>query len=486
MLVEPGADVIQAPSKSSLPWIAATFLLTAVVASLAVWNLKPSETRSVVRFYHELAERHRFARSRNLVALSPDGSLLAYDEAGPGGGVAAGLYLRSMDGLGATLISGTEGNPNTPFFSPDRQWLGFYLNGQLKKIPVGGGAPVSLCDVTNPFGASWGADDTIVFGQPEGIMRVSANGGTPELIVPIQENERIYGPRMLPGGEWVLFSSTTDSGDSPWDEAQIVVESLESGDRKVLLERGSDAHYVSTGHLVYAFEDGLFVVRFDVANLEVSGTPVEVVEGVRRGTRGTANFSLFDDASLAYVPGGVSLPLRALGLVHRDGSKERLDVTPRLYGSPRLSPDGTQIVVQTREQERGQGKLWVYDLSGARRMQLLAQQGNNERPIWTPDGDRITFTSDREGTPSIYLQRAEGSEVAKRLTTAQEGRHFAESWTPDGGTLSFSHQVSGSDLDLYTLSRESGAEPQVVSAEPGVIEAHSSLLSGRKLDCVLF
>ena len=94
----------------------------------------------------------------------------------------------------------------------------------------------------------------IVFGRPEGILRVSANGGTPVLIVEAEEGEQVHGPQVLPGGEWVLFTATTVAGSNRWDEAQIVVQSLDSGERKVLLEGGSDARYLPTGHLVYALE----------------------------------------------------------------------------------------------------------------------------------------------------------------------------------------------------------------------------------------
>ena len=279
VLVQPVAEVIQAAPKSKLPWVAA--LILAVITGVAVWNLKPTEPQPVApaaRFYHELPEGQEFSNTgRPLVAVSPNGSQIVY--------VAnLQLYLRNLGQIAARPIQGTDENPTTPFFSADGEWIGYYSDSddQLKKIATIGGASVTLCDARNPFGASWGSDGTILYGQREGIMRVSANGGTPELIIPTETSETVHGPQMLPGGEWVLFTLTRTTGPTRWDEAQIVVQSLESGERKVLWEKGSDARYVPTGHLLYALEDVLFALPFDVDNLEASGGSVPVIEGVRR------------------------------------------------------------------------------------------------------------------------------------------------------------------------------------------------------------
>ena len=184
------------PTRPMLLWITSAVALTAVVAGGAVWILKPApppEPRPTARFSYTLPESQQFRNAgRQVVAISPDGRLFVYNTTG-------GLYLRSMDGLNARLIQGTEQTLTSPFFSPDGQWVGFFENGALKKIPVAGGTPVVLCKATNPFGVSWGTDGTILFGQPEGVMRVSANGGTPELLIATKAGEElIHGPQMLP------------------------------------------------------------------------------------------------------------------------------------------------------------------------------------------------------------------------------------------------------------------------------------------------
>ncbi len=151
----------------------------------------------------------------------------------------------------------------SPVFSPDGQSVVYYdINeSQLKRIAISGGAPVKIADLrANPHGVSWESDGTILIGQPDGILRVPATSGTSELIIEIEDGTSAYGPRLLPDGDSVLFS-VGEFGD--WDAAQIVVQSLSTGERKLLVAGGNDARYLPTGHLVYAFEDGLFARAFD-------------------------------------------------------------------------------------------------------------------------------------------------------------------------------------------------------------------------------
>jgi serine/threonine-protein kinase len=248
-------------SRLLFPWVAAATAITTLVAGTAGWMLKPAapaESATVARFAHTLPQNQGFRNTgRNVVAVSPDGRSFVYN-------VSGGLALRSMDEVNARIISGTENTLTNPFFSPDGQWVGYWSDGQLKKISIAGGTAVSLCKAANPFGASWSTDNHIVFGQPQGIMRVSGEGGTPEMLVPMEKGEWADTPRMLPGGQWLLFSLTRGTGDTRWDVAEIVAQSLESGERRVLWRGGSDARYVPTGHLIYALDDTLFALRFDL------------------------------------------------------------------------------------------------------------------------------------------------------------------------------------------------------------------------------
>ena len=266
------------------------------------------------------------------MALSADGTRLVYR-------TNQQFYLRTMDQMVATPVRGTEKNARSPFFSPDGEWIGFYTEGQLKKVAIRGGAPVNLCAARNPHGARWGADDTIVYGQRgSGILQVSADGGTPELLIPLTETEEVgHGPQVLPC-EAVLF--TLRDGTN-WDNAQIVVQSLETGVRKVLIDGGKDARYLPTGHLVYVLEGTLLAVPFDVDKLEVTGGPMRMAEGVSTlPAAGAAQFGVSDTGVLVYLTGG-GPGNRTLVWVDRDGREEALAVERAcLFVSAHLSRRG--------------------------------------------------------------------------------------------------------------------------------------------------
>ena len=327
-----------------------------------------------------------------------------------------------------------------PFFSPDGQWVGFFADGQLKRIPVAGGTAVALGKATNPFGASWGADNTILFGQPEGIMRVSANGGMPELVVPTEKGEQAHGPQMLPGGQWVLFSVTRGSGDTRWDVAEIVAHSLESGERKVLWRGGSDARYVPTGHLIYALDDALFALPLDLERLEVSGGAVPLLAGLQRAlvpatNTGTAQYGVSDEGTLVHVVDTLTTAqARTLAWVDRNGREEAIPAPPRAYLYPRISPDGTQVALDVRDQEND---IWIWSLARRTLTRLTFDPGFDRYPMWTPDGRRIAFSSQRTGGPTnLFWQAADGTGAAERLTESPNIQ-YPLSISADGTTIVF-------------------------------------------------
>jgi serine/threonine-protein kinase len=350
-----------------------------------------------------------------------------------------------------------------PIFSPDGEWVG-YFTPELRKMAIAGGAPVTIGPATNPFGASWGKDGTILFAQPAGIMRVSADGGTPELIIKTKEGEQAHGPSMLPDGKTVLFSLTRARGATRWDQAEIVAQAIDSSQPKVLLRGGSDARYVPTGHLVYAVGDVLFAVPFDGSKLEVKGGPVPIVTGIQRAAvpstnTAAGNYGFSDRGAFVYL-NSVAAPAvvqTTLGIVDRNGAVRRLDVPPGIYRTPRISPDGRRVAVETIS-ETGQSIIWVYDLSGGTAIRRLTQEGNSSRPLWSRDGKKIAYGSDREKPYGIFWQAADGSGLPERLTSAEEGfQHFPESWSPDGRVLSFAAvrvPLGQSSWALWTLAMD--------------------------------
>ena len=482
-----------------LKWIGAAMALVAIVAGGVAWILKPApppEPRPTARFTYTLPQNQNFRNTgRPVVAVSPDGRQFVYNVAISASNINGGLYLRSMDALNARLIPGTEESVTNPFFSPDGQWVGFFspMDGQLKKIPIVGGTPVVLCKATNPFGAGWGADDTILFGQPEGIMGVSANGGTPELLIATEKGEQVHGPQMLPGGRWVLFSLTrANGGPSRWDTAEIVAQSLESRERKVIWRGGSDARYLPTGHLTYALDDALFALRFDVERLEVSGGPVPLLAGLQRAfapdnNTATAHYGVSDQGTLVHAVGVTTLAQpRTLVWVDRNGREEAIPAPARGYLYPRISPDGTQVAVDARDQEND---IWVWNVARQTLTRLTFDPGIDRYPVWTPDGRRIAFASQRAGGSTLFWQAADGTGAAERLTESPNAQ-FPESFSADGTRLLFEELRPGttSDLQLLSLAGERTATSLVattfserngdISADGGWI-AYQSNESGR-------
>ena len=461
LIGQPLADEVQESQKPRLRWIAGTVALSVIGAGVAVWNLKPErppDSRLVTRFDYELPDGQQFRNMGGpVLALSPDGSQFVYNAVG-------GLYLRSMEELEGRLISGTEASLVNPFFSPDGQWVGYWSDGHLKKIAIAGGTPVPLCEAPAPYGASWGEDDIIVYGQPQGIMKVSANGGTPEPLVETKEGERVYGPQMLPGGRSVLFTLTTSYANVPtrWDEAQIVVQSLESGERTVVVQGGSDARYVPTGHLVYVLEDVLFAVPFDPITLEVSGGGVRMVGGMSRAPAnltGAGHFSFSANGTLIHVIGSGSTSSRNLVWVDREGNSIQITDESRDYGYPRISPDGTKVALEISD-GAGETHVSLYDLDTGTLSRFTFESTTNDAPIWTPDGSAITFRSNRSDPWAIFSKAADGSGVVEQLLV-QEANLVPNSWSSDNVLAFYALHVDENNRDLWVMK---DGDPEVFLA----------------------
>jgi hypothetical protein len=259
-----------------LSWIATAVVVTAVLAGAAAWKLKPPEPRQVTRLYYELPKDQRFdAFFVNVLAISPDGRQLAYS-------TREGLYLRRMDKLDARFIPGTEG-ASCPFFSPDGKWLGYWLITDLKlrKIAIDGGAPVALTEAAAIGSFSWRADNTIVFSSGNSIMRVSADGGTPELIAKTaMAGEIIVHPKILPDEKSVLWTRAEPNPN------KIMVQLLKSSERKELFA-GNTAQYLPTGHIVYEADNSLLAIPFDLMALKVTTEPSFSLETPKTLFRGT-------------------------------------------------------------------------------------------------------------------------------------------------------------------------------------------------------
>jgi Tol biopolymer transport system component len=356
-----------------------------------------------------------------------------------------------------------------PFISPDGHWVGFFAdgaNGELKKVAITGGSPIPLCRFQGTArGASWGTDDTIVFATNDsttGLMSVSAGGGEPKVLTRPDaahgEQDHLF-PVWLPDRRSVLYTIATESSI---ENANVAVLDLGTGQSTTLIRGGSDAEYVHTGHLVYASAGTLRAVRFDPTRRSVLSDPVPVVEQILMLESGAADFRISEQGTLAYVPGGrggAMGPVRSIVWVHRQGGEEPIGAPPRTYAVPRLSPDGTRVALDIRDQERD---IWIWDFGRKTLTRLTTKPIGDDVPVWTPDGRRIAYSSGIGGARNLFWQAADGTGAAERLTTSPSP-HVPTSFSPDGKALIFTevNSKTGTDLMQLRLDGAPKAEPLI-------------------------
>ena len=323
-----------------------------------------------------------------------------------------------------------------------------------------------------------GGDERIVIGQGvQGIVRVSANGGRAETSVKGEKGEVAHGPQMLPDGEHILFTLTKAVGPTRWDQAQIVLQSLKSGERKVLIDGGSDARYVPTGHIVYALDSHLLAIPFDEKGLKRAGVPAPILENVMRSlpsATAAAFFSFSNNGSMVYFVASQQLSLTRLAFTDGVGAKKFLPFPAGFYANPRISPDGTQLVAEVAgESGNNDINLWIYDLSGAASPRRLTFSGADNNPIWTRDGQRIIYTSGPDGGRAIYWQRADGTGSAERLTEPVPAAVASTSLSGDGKTLAFTG-LPRSENDIWMLPLDGERKPQPLIQAKGTTQRRGS------------
>ena len=464
-------------------WIAAGVLaLLLGVGSILYFRRTPAP-QVVTRFEYPLPEGQNFTRfGRHLLAISPDGSKLVY--------VAnQQLYLREMDQLEAQPVSGTNEDPMEPVFSPDSQTIAYFVPAAagagatgnpwvLKKIAAAGGVPVTLGQLpTPPFGASW-RKGTIVFGVN---TAASAGGGAiPEPGGPLQtlvigdpRKERIMQPQLLADGKHVLYVSVPVMSAEGEGEGEIVVQALDGKERRTLIAGGSDPRVLATGQLVYIHAGTLFAVPFHIGRLVVTGGPVPLLGGVReQGTTWAGQFAISPDGTLVFIPGSAPTGLstlaggrKALVWVDRQGHEEAVPAPLRAYMSPRLSPDGTKIAIDSADE---QVDIWVFDLAKQTLTRLTFGGGFQSHPAWTPDGKYLLFCSGPSfPRPNvggdIFRKAADGTGAVEALTQNLQGG-YPLSIAPDGKTLVF--RKMGPPGGLFALPLDGRSEAHVLPVDP--------------------
>jgi serine/threonine protein kinase/Tol biopolymer transport system component len=406
------------------------------------------------------------------LALSQQGTHLAYSGRAADG--QSSIYLQALEQLEPYRIAGTEGG-FSPFFSPDGQWVAFFTDDALKIVSILGGAPLRLGSVPPVSrGGSWSGDGTIVYSPAfhDGLfgLAVATSGISPERFPikpepypggeivhrdPAKRQSGLLWPQVLPSGSAVLFTVWTGSS---FDNAQIAIARLPSGEPRMLINSGSHGRYVVSGHIVFARGRSLLAVPFDLNRLGVSGAPVPVLEQIlTSNATGAASFDVSGNGTLAYVP-ATNWADRPLIWIDRDGTSTPVSLAKREFSNPRLSPDGRQLVVQINND------LWILDLDGDS-LRLLTPDGMNQYPVWSPDGKHIAYSYSKGTNPTINIRAADGSGTANQI--ADKAVAFPSSWSPDGKVLAYSRTLGATfDWDVYGIQVDADSQPRLIIGGP--------------------
>ena len=439
-----------------LPWAIAGLAVIGLIAVALILRPETSPPREPVRLDASVATDPLWMTLGSSISLSADGRRLAYIT---GDETERTLSIRSLGQLQGTVLADGE-RVYHPAFSPDGEWVAYVTPTELKKVPVSGGASITLSEVNLSRGATWLPDDTIVLAATdrEGLSRVPAAGGELQPLTTLNEAEREVShrwPQALPDGRSIIFTVFTQAMPGA-DDALIAIADLATGEHRILHRGGYYGRYVPTGHLVYMHEGTLFAVPFDPDTLEISGSAAPIVEGITASvSSGGAQYTFAGDGTLAYVSGELGVPEYPAVWVDRHGQMSKLWETSASYANPRLSPDGKSLAFSILEGSNWD--VWVYDLEREVATRLTFHDGYDADQIWTPDGEYLIFTSDRDGAANHYRKRADGSGDAEALTEG-EMQMYPISLSPDG-ELALAEALSDT-IDIYVIALDGSAEPE--------------------------
>jgi len=447
------SELTVVPATQSKRWAIPLFVLVLFVTALAagafLWRRLSSSVSSapvIIRF-SDLVKSSQVGSgiNRNRLALSADGSKLVYVANNK-------LNLRSFDTLETKEIPGSEG-ARAPFFSPDGQSIGFLITSQIKKISINGGTPVFIVGgLGDVIGASWGRDDTILIGGVySGILRVSAKGGNAETVVKPTPGLSYAQPQFLPDGRAFLYTRGRPGVSA---DNELVMRTLANGHETVVARGGFSYRYLDSGHIVYAMGTtgrpvNLMAVAFDINSGKVNGSPVTVASNVQTSNSSVnaAQFSISDTGTLAYIPSA-----RAPGagtrllIVSTSGQLSPVATESRDYSDPRVSPDGHFLAAHLQGDEND---IWVTDIARGSLTRLSMDAGEDETPVWSPDGRLVAWSGSR-ALRGIFRRRADGSGSEELIWTLENHAHVRD-WTPDGRALILELADPSTRYDIWRL-----------------------------------
>jgi serine/threonine protein kinase len=463
------------PWRERTAWMLALALLSAS-AFLAITQRHALPTGGPVRFLINPPEKTVFPGAPNLTvgvpqfSSAPDGSAIVFVANSPAADPM--LWLRSIEQVAARQMPGTE-HAQLPFWSPDSRWVGFFADGKLKKVPVTAGPVQVLADVADPFGGSWGTDDSIIFSKlSSAIFRISSGGGIITAVTKLDSLQKAHRwPQFLPDGRHFLFQVQLSEAE----HRGVYAGALDGGTAKFLVRTDGSAVYAAPGYLLYIDGETLLGQAFDAAHLEVRGEPFTVAEHVGLSTGFNLAVSTSGTGMLAYA--AAILQLGRLTWFDRTGKALAAIGEEGDYIDFRLSPDGDTLAVTLVDPKAEKPDIWLIDLKrgSPSRFTLASGSSLNAAPVWSPDGTRIIFRTNRNGMTEWYEKSAGGggnetpvlTNEAQLAAGIDSPNLVSSDWSPDGSYVVGSVPQQGSGDDLWLVSVGNDNKPVKFLGSPG-------------------
>jgi serine/threonine-protein kinase len=462
-------QVVATRPPRALRWLAITsgvLALLLAIAAVRLWRTGPAPSAAPIVRFDVLPPAKASLRLdlRPVLALSPDGSTLAYAATIDG---IPRLYIRARDSVESRALPGTEGG-SMPTFSPDGKWIAFFADGKIKKVALDGPS-VTVANAPDVRGIAWLDDHTLIFppAAASALVSMSADGGETRPVSTLAPTERTHRwPDVLPGGKAVIFTVGSPGSPDNYDDATIQAVILATGERRLVWRGAAMARYSRSGHLILSRGPSLYAVPFDPERLTTTATPTQVVPAVERDvTTGAAHFASAVDGTLAIVPGSIQSGLFRLVWVDKQGATQPIDLPPAMYHEFRISPDGTRVALLNGPS--GSGDIWIYDFVRHTNTRLTFT-ASSAAPVWSADGKTIFYTSiDPSGRAStVYRKPVDGSREADAIATAG-GRSYLAWLSNDGSdaVLDFVNPGPGmADVVRMPLRPQAQMSPLVADA----------------------
>jgi Tol biopolymer transport system component/predicted Ser/Thr protein kinase len=440
-----------------LVWIAAALFFVSTVTFGILYFRRPSAELQTINATVLPPDKFTFAGAgsgfgEGHLALSPDGTMLAFVAADSSGKLH--LMVRPLNALDAKVLSSTEGAAY-PFWSPDSRSIGFFQSGKMKKIEASGGPALTVCDATDGRGGSWNEDGVIVFSPNSGgaIYRVSDAGGTATAVTRLDTSRQEMThrwPQFLPDRKHFLYFSRSSSGGVEREQDACYVGSLDGRLNKRLMSTKGNVEYAS-GYLIYLRENTLMAQPFDLGRLETSGDAAPVAEPVEYDLNfNRAVFSASQNGILIYQAGGTTRGEAQLEWFDRTGKSLGKIATPSDYGYVSLSPDGKKIAFDVYDSQSRNRDIWLYDIARELKTRFTFDPAVDQMPVWSPDGSRIAFCSNRKASTDLFQKTTGGAGVEEVLFASHEEKYPFD-WSSDGKFIAYVVIKKREDLCILPL-----------------------------------